>query len=113
MKFYKRIDTGIISCLAIKPVNGDSSGNVLWRGELTRLSDEWITGISDWTIICSFPPGSFKTGIYEFTPYLIIVQDDLPQELIESLGSDAYGFNPNYFKIPFKQTPGLLKVSEL
>lgn len=69
-----------------------------------------ITEPVTWQIINKFAPGFFTPGTYLFYPFLEVVQQDIPQELLNSLGEDVYAFGMDYLNIPFKQSPGVLSV---
>ena len=60
--------------------------------------------IFDYTDV-NLPP-----GIYEVIPYLVLDRDDIPETILNTLGSGYDTFSQNYFKYPFYRTGGELVV---
>jgi len=109
VRTYQRLWGGT-SCLIIRPQSSDSSNFIMLRGDPTFLMEEWISDFHQWLMLFKFTPGFFPAGKYDFIPYLEVVQEEVPEALLNSLGKDVYGFNLNYLKIPFKRRDGLLRV---
>jgi hypothetical protein len=57
---------------------------------------------------------SLSPGRYEIYPYLVIEQDNLPPELLKSLGRshDIWHWHTDYLKIPVRQHIGVLTITE-
>ena len=102
---------GNISGLVITPEGGSADSSLMLRGTQPVLVEQYITQPSIWNIGYKFSPGFFATGDYQFMPIIEILQEGIPQELLNSLGENAYNFSLEYLNIPFKQTPGMLAVS--
>lgn len=49
-------------------------------------------------------------GSYEVIPYLLMAHEAIPEDLIESMGTDIEQLSPNYLKIPFRREGGQFKV---
>jgi hypothetical protein len=49
-------------------------------------------------------------GNYEVIPYIIIFHEEIPEDLINSLGSNVLQLGPNYLKVPFKRIGGDFRV---
>ncbi|MCH8125242.1 hypothetical protein IIC38_04700 [candidate division KSB1 bacterium] len=54
--------------------------------------------------------GLLPNGTYQIIPYFLIIQDELPVELIASIDSAAETFGPNFLKIPFKREGGMFVI---
>ena len=50
-------------------------------------------------------------GVYKVIPYIYIIQDELPQALLENFGLNATAFHRQYLNIPFKCQNGCLVVT--
>jgi hypothetical protein len=51
-------------------------------------------------------------GRYEVIPYLLIEQEQMPSDLIASIGPNVEEIGPDFLKIPFKRKGGILLVTE-
>lgn len=47
--------------------------------------------------------GNLPVGRYEVIPYILVVHEPVPRQLIESLGNEVEELTPNYLKIPFRR----------
>jgi len=71
----------------------------------------WHMGIKAWWL----SPRLYRTlepGVYDVIPYLRIVQDELPDELIKSVGENADSFHHDYLRIPFRWDIAQLTVTQ-
>jgi len=108
---------GLLTAMIFKGINSPISDAVLYGNP--QLSESihvtatrnWQTGIKVRNINLT-PYYTLEAGEYEVIPYLRIVQDDLPDGLIESIGENADTFNHDYLKIPIRLNPGRLTVTE-
>ena len=50
------------------------------------------------------------SGIYEVIPYLVLDREDVPEPILNTLGSGYDSFSQNYFKYPFYRTGGELVI---
>jgi hypothetical protein len=64
----------------------------------TRL---FVTGLS---------PGDLSIGTYEVIPYLFVKDDNVPQELINSIGERVEELGPDYLLLPFLRDGGEFEV---
>ena len=53
---------------------------------------------------------NLPSGIYEVIPYLVLDRDDIPETILNTLGSGYDSFSQNYFKYPFYRTGGELVI---
>ena len=53
---------------------------------------------------------NLPSGIYEVIPYLVLDREDVPEPILNTLGSGYYSFSQNYFKYPFYRTGGELVI---
>lgn len=51
-------------------------------------------------------------GMYEVIPYLLIQHDNLPQELLETMGQDVEKIGPDFLKIPFRRDGGVFRIRD-
>jgi hypothetical protein len=67
-------------------------------------SDVWNMqlGGTDEMGVKDMDPVPIETGLYEVLPFLIIEQDELPEELLESITPYYNTFSAEYLKLPFK-----------
>jgi hypothetical protein len=61
-----------------------------------RLGDTNEMGVKD------MDPISIEPGLYEVVPYVLIEQDGVPEELLESITPHYRTFSAEYLKLPFK-----------
>ncbi len=57
------------------------------------------------------PANFLGEGNYKVIPYLWVVQDSLPTELIESLAAPYLKFDEGYLNIPYKREPGNFTIT--
>ena len=60
--------------------------------------------------IFNYTDVNLPPGIYEVIPYLVLDTDDIPETILNTLGSGYDTFSQNYFKYPFYRTGGELVV---
>ena len=53
---------------------------------------------------------NLPSGIYEVIPYLVLDREDVPEPILNTLGSGYDSFSQNYFKYPFYRTGGELVI---
>ena len=53
---------------------------------------------------------NLPSGIYEVIPYLVLDREDIPETILNNLGSGYDSFSQNYFKYPFYRTGGELVI---
>ena len=53
---------------------------------------------------------NLPSGIYEVIPYLVLDRGDVPEPILNTLGSGYDSFSQNYFKYPFYRTGGELVI---
>lgn len=55
------------------------------------------------TMVVPLFPDALSEGIYEVIPYLLVKKEDIPDELIRSLGPEVLELGVSYLNIPFKR----------
>ncbi len=101
---------GAVSALVIRRENSGSKEAVMIVSNNTEWQGEAITEPTTWYMIYKFSPGFFEPAVYHFYPFLEVVQEGVPSELLRSLGEDVYAFGLDYLSIPYKQSPGIFTV---
>ena len=96
--------------LVIERNNEGSNEVAMIKSSNANWDTQVITEPITWQIINKFAPGFFDPAIYYFYPFLEVVQEDIPPELLASLGEDVYNFSMEYLNIPYKQSPGIFTV---
>ena len=73
-----------------------------------------LSTVTVWETGFTFPYCGLQSEVaeYEVYPYVHIVQDGLPEGLIESIAEHAGEYHPDYLRIPIRQEPGYLNVVE-
>jgi len=64
-----------------------------------------------WDMVFNLVRGALPEGQYEIVPYFLIEQENMPEELLESLGPNVMELGPGYLKIPFKREGGYFEVT--
>ena len=102
---------GVLSGYIFREINSPATSakrfdlsSVVYRGYRLYEPVNW-TGSFVWEK--NFLP----SGTYEVYPYVFLRQSDLPQELLDSFGTDADQFTDAYLKIPFKHNSDLLTIN--
>ncbi|MFQ5770720.1 MAG: hypothetical protein ACE5HX_09300, partial [bacterium] len=77
------------------------------------LVDEVTIGSFEHKRSLSFSLLTFRlpAARYEVIPYLLVIREDVPVELLDSLGSGITALNPNYLKMPIKRLGGEFEVT--
>lgn len=101
---------GAPSALVIEREHAGPDEAIIIVSNNTEWQSEVITEPTTWYMIHKFAPGFFEPATYHFYPLLEVIQEDVPPELLESLGDAVYSFNLDYLNLPYKQTPGIFKV---
>lgn len=65
-----------------------------------------------WRIQLTWTPCDLPIGNYRIIPYLLVRQDDVPENMIDYLGSDVHSLGPEYLKIPFVRAGGEFIIFE-
>lgn len=88
----------------------DGEGNfvgTVGRGTGWRMGTEIISqSPKKWIVEMNVPPCDLPLGIYKVVPYLLVKQNNLPPQLIESMGTNVEALGPNYLNIPFVRQEG-------
>lgn len=93
---------------------GDPNENAIFlQGNPAFLDTIIIKGIQIWTVTYIFPPNFFNDGTYQVCPYLQILQENLPEELLLSIDENIFETSYHYLNWPIKQQYGFLKVTKL
>lgn len=75
-----------------------------------RTNVNWQMGVGAWWLSTriqrTLPP-----GVYEVIPYLVILQDGIPDGLFEAIGEYATLYHLDYFNIPIRWTLGRLTIT--
>ena len=108
---YKRLN-GQTSCIIIKPRGASIDSAFILQGAETYLRDEWISDKTVWLMRYLFSVGFFPPGKYEFIPYIIIYQDNLPQELLDSIDEELLSLSYRYLNLPVKRQIGRITVKK-
>jgi hypothetical protein len=66
-----------------------------------------------WPSAFVFPSNFFSQGIFEVNPYLRIVQEGLPDELLLSIDKNIFEVDFHYLYWPIKTKAGLLTVNNI
>jgi hypothetical protein len=102
---------GVLSGYIFREINSPATSakrfdlsSVVYRGYRLYEPVTW-TGSFGWEKNFLLP------GIYEIYPYVFLRQSDLPQDLLDSFGTNADQFTDAYLKIPFKHNSDLLTIN--
>jgi len=109
---YKTPDDNWLTRMIFREINNPidnavlhTAGGILVTEYISNPIQPWHMGINTHWISPRLEP-----GVYDVIPYLRIVQEGLPEELIKSIGENADAFHHDYLRIPFKWAIGRLKV---
>ena len=83
---------------------------VLIQGNPATFKEVIIKDIVIWPTTFLFSSGFFDKGIYQVMPYIQIVQEGLPEELLLSIDENIFEIDYHYLNWPIKQETGLLNV---
>ena len=86
---------------------------VLIQGNPATFLQIIVKDVVLWPTRFVFSIGFFNEGIYQVIPYIQIVQEGLPEELLLSIDENIFDVNHHYLNWPIKQQPGLLTVEGL
>jgi len=64
-----------------------------------------------WKIRFSWIACDLPEGMYRMIPYFLVEQKNVPQQLIDNMGSDVEKLGPEYLKIPFKRQGGDFNIT--
>jgi hypothetical protein len=104
---------GVPSSFVIMPEGGTPEEAFFLQGQPGDLREANITEETFWVNSFLFSPNFFSAGTYQIWPYIQIVQEGLPYELLNSIDEDIYTTTFKYLQLPIKLQRGILKVTEL
>ena len=78
--------------------------SVFLRTYAVRSNEVWYLNVHSDSL-------ELTEGLYDVIPYIKIIQDDFPFDMLLSIGADAHTYNNTYLNIPFKETTGQLRVT--
>jgi len=76
----------------------------------TRLVTRVGTEPHSWRMVLNVIRGQFPPGQYEIIPYVLVQQDEVPPELLQSLGSHVEEIGADFLRIPVKLDAGELVI---
>ncbi|MEJ2543508.1 MAG: hypothetical protein P8Y99_05525 [Calditrichaceae bacterium] len=101
------------SSLVFLEQNSPIEEAILIQGNPAILSTTVIKDIVYWPTSFVFSSNFFNTGIYQVNPYIRIIQEGLPDELLLSIDEEIFAINYHYLYWPIKMRTGLLTVIDL
>jgi hypothetical protein len=91
--------------------DGPNEEAIFWRkSSLSRINE--IESRDEWHFEIHSDSITLPQGSYEVIPYLIILQDNVPRELIEHFGIISNIYDNSFLNIPIKQTVGHITVKD-
>jgi hypothetical protein len=105
-------DKNFISNIFFRNVNEPVDSALQYQRSLL-LREEWLAQternwhFEEWSDSLMLAP-----GIYEVVPYLEVMQDDVPEELICAAGGDPDFINNKWLNLPYKRTINIIEVLE-
>jgi hypothetical protein len=79
----------------------DITSSQVWKMQLGSVNE---MGVKD------MDPIPAESGLYEVVPFLVIEQEGVPKELLESISPYYKSFSAEYLKLPFKWNVDTFKV---
>jgi len=70
----------------------------------TKPGGYTIDSLTIWETAGRLPDGSFESGSYEMIPYIRVIQQGLPDELLLSLGEEVNEYALDYLHVPYSRT---------
>lgn len=86
---------------------------ILIQGSPATLLTVIIKDVVLWPTSFVFSSGFFNEGVYLVRPYLQLIQEGLPDELLLSIDKDIFNVDYHYLNWPIKQQAGLLTVENI
>jgi hypothetical protein len=74
--------------------------------QIARIGNE----SRSWRMVFNLARGFLPEGSYEVIPYVLIEQENMPAQLLPSLGTNVEQIGAEYLKIPFKRNGGDFRV---
>jgi hypothetical protein len=101
-------DSFILSALFFRPIGQpDSSAYIYNKGVGFYPVQHTITDPITFSIDLEIP-NVLTVGNYYVTPYIYVIQDEIPEALLLHLGSFTRQLHSDYLEIPFKRRDGRL-----
>ncbi len=85
-----------------EPVHAFSSG---------QLQIDEVSSPTEWFMYCSLETSGLDNGAYEFIPFIKVVQEEVPPELLSAIGADNQGVHADFLKIPYKRENGYFEIT--
>ena len=100
----------VLGSYIFKPEGMPIEQSIRFSNTGVSLKGFYVDSVMSWQGVIIWQPGLFDADVYDLYPYILIQQAELPEALLESIGSDATKFSQNYLKIPFRHNPGRFTV---
>ena len=106
-----KLDENKAACVIFRKADDpESKSHYIFNELSTVLSSQEINSVTKWQINLDWYEITLEPGTYIFRPFLIILQDGLPQELLNSFGKKAYRATPEYLNVPYKLETDSIKI---
>ncbi len=96
--FLRNIDTGEVHIFSGPPTELKDKVLVIREGHFRQL-------------LFTISNNPLPIGKYEVIPYLLVAHENIPVELLSSLGNNIESLSPNYLAIPFRRDVAIFEVS--
>ena len=110
IKYYK-LDENESACAGFSDIDS-SAANVrfLFSSSQRFLSEQTVPSVIELAMKKRWSYSMLKPGRYEIVPFLLTVQDGIPDALYKSFGESALTADVQYLHIPFKESRGLFHI---
>jgi len=107
--FKHQRDANMFTNVYFKDVSKSNDEAVFWRASLLfrtyaiKKSETWYLNVNNDSL-------KLAPGTYDVIPYIKIIQDHFPNEMLQSIGENPHNYDTSYLNIPFKEDTGQLII---
>ena len=110
MTFKHQRDPDMITNVYFKVAKQPVEDALFWRGSVFERTYA-LTRAETWHLKLAIDSLGLASGTYDVIPYIKILQDGLPSEMLISLGENSHRYDTSYLNIPFKEKTGTLIIN--
>ena len=102
---------GVLSGFIFREINSPRTSAKKYELSSVNYRGYDLTEPVTWTGVVAWEPNFLPVGTYEVSTYIFLRQEDIPQGLLDSFGTNADQFTDAYLKIPFTHNSDILTIN--
>ena len=93
----------------LMPEQDEGQSVSVFDNEFVGKRDSYISEATYKTLL-SLNGGQIEMGVYQFTPWIVVLQEDIPDKLKTFVGYDFDRIDESYYNLPFVRSGGHFRI---